>query len=493
MMNSSMLLLLPIVLPILAGLMVFVVKPLKDRKVRNWFVGSFLIINALITGYLVIGPEIRMELFMLTKETPILFKLDGVGRIYTVLLAIMWTFAGFFGMEYMKHEERENRYFGFFLVALGVLNGVAYAGNLVTFYMLYETMTLVTMPLVLHSLTKDAIRAGYKYLFYSIFGASLGLLGIFFMNQYTVTTEFLAGGSLDLTKVVGHEGLIQVIVFLAILGFGAKAGMFPLHGWLPTAHPVAPAPASAVLSGVIVKAGVLGMIRMVFYIVGADFLRGTWVQITWMTLALITVFMGSMLAYKEQILKKRLAYSTVSQVSYIVFGLSLLNGDGVLGGLQHIIYHSFIKNALFLTAGAIIYKTGKTKVDELRGIGKEMPITIWCYTIVSLALIGIPPLNGFISKWYLAIGSLEAGIPVFSWLGPVVLLVSALLTAGYLLPITIKGFLPGADYDYTSLKKFEPSRFMTVPLILLATGSVLLGMFPNPLIHFIESIIQTIL
>lgn len=492
-MNRNLLLLLPIMLPILAGLIVFFAKPMKNRKTRTWFVGSFLILNVILSAWIVVGPQLRVELFELVKGIPVLFKLDGVGKIYIAILAIMWTLSGFFAFEYMKHEDNEPRYFGFFLVSLGALNGVALAGNIVTFYFCYETMTLVTMPMVLHSLNKDAIKAGLKYLFYSFCGASLGLLGIFYLTQYTTAAEFIGGGSLDLVKLAGHEGFLLVIIFLAIVGFGAKAGMFPLQGWLPTAHPVAPAPASAVLSGVIVKAGVLGMIRIVYYVVGPEFIRGTWVQIAWMSLALLTVFMGSMLAYKEQVLKKRLAYSTVSQVSYIIFGISLLNAQGVLGGVEHIVFHSFIKNTLFLVAGAIIYKTGKTKVSELTGIGKQMPVTMWCYTIASLALIGIPPTCGFISKWDLAIGSLQSGMSFFAWFGPIVLLVSALLTAGYLLPITIRGFFPGAEYNYEEHKNLEPNLFMTIPLVLLAIGAVVLGMFPNALAGFIQTIIETIM
>lgn len=486
-------LLLPILLPIVAGLIVFFVKPMKHAKVRNWFVGSIVIVNGLLTLALVVGPELRLELFRLTATIPVLFKLDGVSKIYSSILAIMWIASAFFSFEYMNHEEAKERYFGFFLVALGMLNGVSFAGNLVTFYMLFEMMTLTSMPMVLHSLTRGAIRAGLKYLFYSICGASLGLLGIFYMNQYTTTIEFTAGGVLDLAKLAGHESFFLVIIFLTILGFGAKAGMFPLHGWLPTAHPVAPAPASAVLSGVIAKAGVMAMIRIVFYIVGPEFIRGTWVQTAWLCLALLTVFMGSMLAYKEQVLKKRLAYSTVSQISYIIVGLAMLTEDGFLGGMLHLIAHAFIKDALFLVAGAIIYKTGKTKVSELRGIGKEMPITMWCFTIVSIALIGIPPTSGFLSKWFLATSSLSSGISVLSWLAPIVLLVSALLTAGYLLPITIQGFFPGADYDYSKLKKLEPSYLMTVPMMVLTIGAVVLGMFPTGLITMIREIITTIL
>ena len=162
------------------------------------------------------------------------------------------------------------------------------------------------------------------------------------------------------------------------------------------------------------------------------------------------------------------------------------------GSLLHVVFHACIKSCLFLSAGAIIYKTGKTRVDELTGIGKEMPVTIWCYTFASLALVGIPPASGFISKWNLAGGSLESGIPIFSWLGPVILLVSALLTAGYLLPITIRGFLPGADYEYARLEKKEPVLTMLIPLLILAGLSLLLGVFPNPLTQYLNEIIQSL-
>jgi multicomponent Na+:H+ antiporter subunit D len=235
------------------------------------------------------------------------------------------------------------------------------------------------------------------------------------------------------------------------------------------------------------------MIRVVYYLVGADFLRGTWVQTVWMSLSLVTVFMGSMLAYREKIIKKRLAYSTVSQASYILFGLSLLQSGAMTGALLHVVFHAVIKSCLFLSAGAIIYKTHKTNVEELRGIGKEMPVSIWCYTFASAALIGIPPASGFISKWYLATGALSSGIETFSWLGPVVLLTSALLTAGYLLPITVNGFLPGADFDYGSLKKKEPNMTMLLPLLILAVLAVGLGIFPNPLTDCISALVKTVL
>ena len=374
-----------------------------------------------------------------------------------------------------------------------MLTGFVYAGNLITMYLFYELITLVSMPLVLHNGTREAVRAGRKYLFYSLCGAYMALFGLYFIDSYGNTLTFSAGGVLSSGAIAQHGGILLIAAMLMLIGFGVKAGMFPLHAWLPTAHPVAPAPASAVLSAVIVKAGVLGIVRVVYYIFGASFLRGSWVQSTWLVLTLLTVFMGSMLAYREPVLKKRLAYSTVSQLSYILFGLAVMDADALTGGILHVLCHGFIKAVLFLCAGGIIFKTGKTRVEELRGIGKEMPILMWCYTVAALGLIGIPPTGGFVSKWYLAVGSLSGGIPVFEWLGPAVLLVSALLTAGYLLPVTLKGFFPGADYNYEALEKKEPSPFMTVPVLIFTALSVLIGLFPNEITGYLLRIAGKVL
>lgn len=491
-MNQSILIIIAVFFPIIYGPVMLFAPGLKKRDSLIKTTAAGLLITAVFAVLAVLGSGGEVQVLKLGENMKIFFKIDALGRLFAVVVSIVWILAGVFAFEYMKHEKEEKRYFAFYVMVYGVLLALCFAGNLVTFYVFYELMTLTTFPLVLHSRTREALMAGLKYLFYSLCGAYMVLFGIYFLNKYAETLDFVAGGSLNMESVAGNEGLLLVVAFLLILGFGVKAGMFPMHAWLPTAHPVAPAPASAVLSGLIVKMGVLGIIRSIYYVVGTEFIRNTWVQTAWLVLTLITVFMGSMLAYREKVLKKRLAYSTVSQASYILFGLALLQPQAMTGSLLHVVFHAVIKSCLFLSAGAIIFKTGKTNVDDLTGIGKEMPVTIWCYTFASLALIGIPPASGFVSKWYLATGSLESGISVFSWLGPVVLLVSALLTAGYLLPITIRGFLPGREFNYENLKKAEPVKTMLVPLCILAGLAVLLGVFPNPLAAYITNMIGTL-
>ena len=431
-------------------------------------------------------------LFRLVEDIPIMFKVDRLGWLFVTIISVLWLAVGVYSLRYMDHEGDEKRYFGFYLLLYGMLVALDFAGNLVTMYLFYELVTIVSFPLVLHNNSRESIMAALKYLFYSICGAYGGLFGIFFLYRYSPSLTFQAGGVLGAAGQ-GHEGILLIAVFAMLVGFGAKAGMLPLHAWLPAAHPVAPSPASAVLSGIIAKAGVLAVIRVIYYVVGPEFIRGTWVQYAWMTLSLLTVFMGSLLAYREKVFKKRLAYSTVSQVSYILFGLSLLTPLGVTGALLHVAAHAVIKCGLFLTAGVFLYRFGYSKVEQLAGMGKKMPVVMWCYTIFSLGLIGIPPTAGFISKWYLAQGSLQSDTGVFSWLGPVVLLVSALLTAGYLLPITMRGFFPGEEADGLDLEHKEPSPCMLLPLIFLAAATLLLGLLPGSLIEYASEIAGAVL
>ena len=482
-----LILLLPVILPVLFGVLLFAVKGFDDRKKRNMFTGAALIISAAVTLCVVFCTEGSLTLWKITESASITLKCDGLTRFFAVLMSLMWNLVGFYAFDYMKHEEDEKRFFAFYLIVMCVLSGIYMSANLITLYLFYELMTLTSLPLVLHSLTKEAISAGKKYLFYSVGGAFLSLISIFYIYTKCSVSDFTAGGFLGEVPA-GDKNMLLVFVFLAIIGFGCKAGLFPLQDWLPTAHPVAPSPASAVLSGVITKSGVFVIIRLIFYSIGADFIRDTWVQYAWMGLSLLTVFLGSMMAYNEKVMKKRFAYSTVSQVSYVLFGLSVLSATGMKGALLHVIFHSVIKDGLFLVAGAIIVYTGIKNVDELKGIAKRMPTVIWCFTFFALALVGIPPASGFVSKWFLCLGALEGEIGVFRFLGPAILLISALLTAGYLLPITIHGFFPGNDFDYGQCEKCKVSPLMIVPLIILAVAAVGFGLFPDLITNGIESI-----
>lgn len=489
----NIMILLPIVLPVIVGFLLLFLpeRMFKSRQSLLNVTGVSFTVCALLAIYVISGAAgDRLVLFNLVGSIPVYFAIDSLGRLFAGIVVLIFLMAGFFSFVYMAHEKNEKRYYSFYLITFGVLMGLDFSGNLVTMYLFYEFMTLASMPLVLHSGTREAVMAGLKYMFYSFCGAYMALFGIYFLNQYADTLDFVAGGSLNMEAVVqsGNTQLMLVVAFLTIVGFGVKAGCFPLHAWLPTAHPVAPAPASAFLSGIIVKGGVLAIIRVIYYCIGADFIRGTWVQTVWIILAVITLLMGSSLAFKEKIMKKRFAYSTVSNLSYILLGLSMLNATAFVGSLLHVVFHAIIKSALFLFAGALIFSTGRTKVKDFVGLGKKMPVLFASYTIVSLGLIGIPPTSGVISKWYLAVGSLESGAGALTWIGPVALLVSALLTAGYLLPISIRGFLE-APADASSLEKYkEPPLLMLAPIVILAVLTLLLGVYPTPLIDWVGTI-----
>lgn len=572
-MEGNGLLILPVLFPVLAGILVLSLKSFRGGRNRSQGEGSgagpaashgegsgtgqvhgagLLAGREVLAGVVVTAlagtlalvlavlarGESRLFLWQLTGTTALEFGVDGVGRLFALLTSVVWLLVGLYSLVYMTHEKEEHRFFGFFLIVLGVLLALDFSANLITFYLCYEMMTLTSLPLVLHERTKEAVMAGLKYLFYSVAGAFLALFGIFFLTTVQGNLAFTPGGVPGLAEAVaanGAESLFLAAMFCMLVGFGTKAGMFPLHGWLPTAHPVAPAPASALLSGVITKCGVLAIVRVVYFVTGPDLLRGTWVQQGWIFLTLATVFMGSMLAYREPVLKKRLAYSTVSQVSYVLFGLSLLEPGAFVGALAHVVFHSLVKNALFLIAGAVIFYTGLTRVEDMRGLGRIMPVTLACHTLVSLTLVGIPPTSGFISKWYLAQGALSSGTGAWEYVGPAVLLVSALLTAGYLLPLAIDGFFPGtaaggaavsghglsgaggmdaSGHGLSGAGGMDASGhglpgaggtaapgqgaaaaradvlhpLMLVPVVVLTAGAVLMGCFPVPFLAVLEAI-----
>lgn len=496
-MNLSPLMIFPVLFPIVSGMALMFFRPGTDEH-RHRYETFVVLMNALLFFVSIArAGDGTLTLWRATETLALSFRMDELSKTFAVLVSVIWPLVTFYAFGYLKRRPPEDRFFAFFLTTLGILIGIAYAANFLTLYLFYELLTFATLPLVMHSQKQEAIRAAMKYLFYSITGACLALTGFFFFHRYGVSTDFTPGGVLDAAKLAGKENLMLTASFLTLVGFGAKAGLVPLHAWLPTAHPVAPTPASAVLSGLITKAGVVAIIRTVYFLAGPRFLRGTWVQTTMLSLSLLTIFMGSMLAYMEKHLKKRIAYSSVSQVSYIVLGLMLLTPDGVTGALLQLVAHAFAKSCLFLSAGVIIYfrlpDSNYHYVDQLRGVGKELPVTLACFTLASMSLIGVPPTGGFVGKWFLAVGALNPGLGRMGLSGVIVLLISAVLTAGYLLPIAISAFFPGKDYDYERPLPPRPPLNMQIPLILLSVAALLAGVFAGPLVRYFGQFAATVL
>ena len=461
--------------PVAAGILTGVL-PVKGEKAHYGLCALVMAVTDIL-GVLAMTGGGRIELFRLTEKAVIAFCLDDIGRFALAAVLILYTAACFYAFTYMKHEERPRVFFAFFFVSLGAMMAVCMSADLVSLYFSFELATLSSVPLVLHEMTKEAVAAGLKYLFYSIAGALMGLLAVFYVYYCSAgQTAFILGGFLDPELTAAHQQMLLVIVFVGIIGFGTKAGMYPMHGWLPTAHPIAPAPASALLSGIIAKAGIVAVIRLVYYCVGADLIRGTWVQTAWMCLAMLTILMGSTMAFREKIVKKRLAYSTISQISYIMLALSLLTEDGLRGGLMQLISHMSAKGCLFLCAGVFIVVLDAHRVEELKGSGKRLPVTMWCFMIAALSLVGIPPMGGFVSKWKIAAAALTGAPGIFTVLSPVVLLISALLTAGYLFPVVVDAFFPGKDFEGEGTFA-EPGILMDGAMIALCITALLAGLF----------------
>lgn len=461
---NNLAMLFTVLLPLLFSGILFIFKPQKYLlKVMTVLALVFTLFSSILCTLYCDG---SLTLVSFSDSMKIQLTAGTLPFFMAILVCAVFSASLIFAFEYTEHDENKVSFFAYSLLTLSFLMGLCFAGNMFTFYLFFEAMTLASFPLVLHTKTAEARRASFKYLGFSIFGAGLALFGMMLLGD-GVFSPFNAGGISEIDK---NNTLAY---FLMVLGFSCKAGMYPLSQWLPTAHPLSPAPASAVLSGIITKAGILGIIRTTFFVFGADAVSGTYAQQIMLLLAIFTIFMGSMLAYKEKLLKKRLAYSSVSQLSYVIFGIMLLNIQGFTGAILQILFHAVTKAGLFLCAGAVIHKTGITRTDELYGMGKKMPIVMCCFTVLSLSLIGIPPFGGFTAKYMLMMGASSLG--TVGYIGMGVLLISALLTAFYLLPITHDSFFSGRDAQ----KKCEPTPVMTVPLILLCAFVLLGGIFAD--------------
>lgn len=479
---------IPVLFPLLAGALLPLFR-FKKRAARNFYVEAVTLLNSVIVFYLLVHrPENSFRAINLAGNLEVTFRIDGLSCVFAGLIAFLWPLATLYAFEYMEHLGKENTFFAFYTMTFGVTTGITFAGNLMTLYMFYEMLTLVTLPLVMAGMSREAILAGRKYIFYSIGGAAFAFIGFIFIFTYGDTMNFVRGGVLGGRSLGGKEELLRLVYVLAVLGFGVKAAVFPFHGWLPTAS-IAPTPVTALLHAVaVVKAGAFAIMRITYYSFGTDFLSGTWAQYTVMGFAAVTIFYGSVRAVKEPHLKRRLAYSTVSNLSYVIFGTALMTPAGLVGSLSHMVFHAIIKITLFFCVGTVLLKTHREYVREFDGLGRKMPVVFGAFTIGAFALTGVPLFAGFISKWNLAVAAVEQG-SAMAYAGVAVLLISAFLTAVYLFTVVIRAWFPEKGFEEASLDGVcDAGVLIKIPLIVFSVLIVALGIYSVPLLHFLQQI-----
>ncbi|MBC8420568.1 MAG: monovalent cation/H+ antiporter subunit D family protein [Desulfobacterales bacterium] len=449
-------------------------------------VAKFLIVLSMLPAILK-GNQIVYTLAEVIPGAAIKFRVDPLGMLFALVASSLWILTSAYSIGYMRglKEHSQTRYFCFFALALSATIGVAFSANLLTLYLFYEMLSLATYPLVTHHQDKEARASGRKYLTY-ILGTSIGLLLPAMLISYNLagTLEFASQGFLAGTC---SKGLVAMLLVFFIFGF-AKAAIMPFHGWLPAAM-VAPTPVSALLHAVaVVKVGVFSIVRVLTGVFGIELLSTLDLGLVICVAASFTIIVASLIALSQDNLKRLLAFSTIGQLSYIVLGVGLLSPKGMTGGILHIAMHAFGKITLFFCAGAIFVATGKRNISEMVGIGKRMPLTMAAFFIASLSIIGLPPTGGFLSKWYLVLGSLEAHqIAVL-----VVLLTSSLLNAAYFMPVVYKAFFSTPQESMFEDKVHEAPIFCLVPLMITAVVSVMLFFYPQPFFRLATMVVKGI-
>jgi len=470
------------VLVTLIGALLIIFTGERHRNLREFWtllasVLKFSIVISMVPLVLK-GNVLEFTIITLTQGVSFQFRVDQFGLFFGVLASALWIATSVYSIGYVRglNEHAQTRYFFNFAICLSATMGIAFAGNLLTLFMFYEILTVSTYPLVIHKETEDAIMGGRKYLAYTLIAGVVILFAMIYIYTLTGTLDFRPGGFL-----AGH-GSPAALIFLfsaLILGFGVKAALMPMHEWLPTAM-VAPTPVSALLHAVaVVKAGVFGCLRIILYVFGPEVLHDLNLWLVLAYFASFTVIVSGMYALAQDNLKRRLAFSTINNLAIIVMGAALLTPSAITGSIFHMGSHGFMKITLFFVAGAIYVKTHKENISELDGIGRQMPLTMGAFAIGAMGVAGTPPICGFISKWYLAMGSLEAHKVYFL----IVLLISALMDVAYFFPIIYNSFFKSPKEPVNPNFDEAPLR-MVVPLVITAITSLILGVFPNAFFNF---------
>ena len=437
---------------------------------------------------------ISYSLFNLLPGIDIAFRVDAFGLLFAMGASMLWIATSIYSIGYMRsnNESNQTRYYACFAVALSCTIGVAFSANLFTMFLFYEGLTIITYPLVAHKGTDEAKHGARKYIIYLLGAAKVFLVAAIILTYNLAgTLEFSKSGIFPAGIQSAHPELLYMIFVLFFFGF-AKCAIMPFHGWLPAAM-VAPTPVSALLHAVaVVKTGVFAVLRIIIFIFGSNLMMDIGVDVFVITFASFTIIIASLLALSRDNLKARLAFSTISQLSYIILGAALLAPSAMIGGIIHITNHAFAKITLFFCAGSIYISAHKTEISQLNGIGKRMPWTMAAFAIATLSMIGVPPVSGFITKWYLIIGSLERhSIAVL-----IVLLASSFLNAAYFIPILYRAFFKEENSEFVDQNSeindphdIKENPFLVIPLTFTALVSIILGIYPDFIVRIAKMVL----
>lgn len=480
-MSIFTLILLSMGLPVLAAVQNLVLRHrpnLRDSLTFVLALGTFASVIA-IARALGNGTSARFSAFEVMEGLDIAFQVEPLGLMFALIASGLWIVTHVYGVGYMRgnREQHHARFFAAFSLAIAAVMGLAFSANMFTLFLFYELLTLSTYPLVAHKGTTEALRGARTYLGI-LMGTSIGflLVAVIWTWMLTGTLDFRPGGI-----IAGHIDPSLAPVLLALFAFGiGKAALMPFHRWLPAAM-VAPTPVSALLHAVaVVKAGVFTMLKVGIYLFGTDYLAQTGASTWLMWVAAYTLLAASIIAMRQDNLKRRLAYSTVSQLAYITLGLALATSLGVIGGAMHIAMHAMGKITLFMAAGSIYVATHRTEISQMRGLGRALPMTFGAFLVGALSIIGLPPLGGAWSKWLLILGSADAG----QWIMIGVLMLSSLLNVGYLVPIAGRAFFLRGDAE-TPTAWAEAHWMVWLPPVLTALGCIVLFLYAGALQDFL--------
>jgi multicomponent Na+:H+ antiporter subunit D len=487
-MNPSPLVILAVVTPAVGASLIWVFRDWANTRDAISLIAGAALLYIVLTLYPDVADGLRLSSNFgeLLPGLEIAFVVEPLGMLFALVSSSLWIVTTVYSIGYMRHQQDANqaRFFMFFALSISAAIAIAFAGNLFTLFIAYEMLTLVTYPLVAHYGT-DAARRGARVYLGLLMATSIGFLLVAIIATWSIagTLEFIPGGIL---AGKAEPWVLSLLLALYVFGIG-KAAVMPFHRWLPSAM-VAPAPVSALLHAVaVVKAGVFTILKVVVYVFGIDLLADIGAREWLMYIAGATVLIASLVALREDNLKARLAYSTISQLSYIVLAAMLASSLGIMGGAMHIATHAFGKITLFFCAGAIYAMTGEIEISRMRGIGRRMPWTMGAFAVAAISMIGLPPTAGFVSKWYVLLGALDAGQMV----AVAIIVASTLLNAAYFLPIIYAAFF-GAEMEYQRGGRGEAPTAMIAAMTTSAAIALLLFLFPGALLGLARQLVGSL-